>query len=277
MGTALFIDGNTINEKYFDVIINEASGIGDIIISKTYGAFGKENRASMELVADMVRAFENEFIDTVLVATFDEHISPILSLLKEKGKRVIVIGSVKDCDRLINESSNYIYIEALLGESLADLVTPVSSIAGAVLDIISYYKGHGNRPSARELYEALQRKYKDFDTRNYGYTHFETFINNEVKGAYTDYADNVLYIDAAEDNKEIEGFIYSYIAGKGNKLDDMQELFDALAKEYKGFSTSHYGYNSEYAFILSFPKLAIEGNKGIRLKQTFKLSENVEE
>ncbi len=277
MGTAIFIDGNTINEKYFDVIINEAAGIGDIIISKTYGAFGEEKRASMELVADMVRAFENEFIDTVLVATFDDHISPILSLLKEKGKRVIVIGSVKDCDRLINESSNYIYIEALLGESLADLVTPVTSIAGAVLDIISYYKGHGSRPSAKELYEALQRKYKDFDTRNYGYTHFETFINNEVKGAYTDYADNVLYIDVAEDNKEIESFIYSFIAGKGNKLDDMQELFDALAKEYKGFSTSHYGYNSEYAFILSFPKLAIEGNKGIRLKQTFKLSENVEE
>lgn len=293
MRIALFVDANSIGYQYIDAIYKEAVVQGEVIIRNAYGALGKntgyrnvlsansfyivetpslyKKRISMRLAADMMKVVDENIVDTIVIATLDEYIAPILSLIREKGKQVIVFGSCQSCDVLKRECNQFIYLEALCGQNLQEYVTPLSDIVTAIRDIASSYKGRGERLTAEAAYGTLCRKYRDFDIRNYGYTHFDAFIRNEVSGIHTEYDNKQLYINLTDDNKEVESFIYSYIAAKGNRLDDMQELFDALSGKFPGFSTVHYGYNSEYAFILSFPKLEIDGNKGIKLKQTFKL------
>lgn len=293
MRIALFVDANSISYQYIDVIYKEAIAQGEVIIRNVYGAFGKNSRyrnaladnsfyivetpslykerVSMRLVADMMKVVDEKIVDTIMLATLDEYITPMLSMIREKGMRVLVLGSCRKCDVLKRESNKFIYLEALCGQNVKECVTPIADIVKTIRDIASSYKGRGERLTAEAAYGSLCRKYSDFDIRNYGYTHFEAFIKNEVSGIHPEYDNNQLYINLADDNKEVESFIYNYIAAKGNKLDDMQELFDALTEKFRGFSTAHYGYNSEYAFILSFPKLEIYGNKGIKLKQTFKL------
>lgn len=293
MRIALFVDANSIDYQYIDAIYREAITQGDVIVRNAYGAFHKNNRYKnvpddnsfyivetpsiykeripMRMVADMLKAIDEDVADTIMIATLDESIAPILSLIREKGKRVIVFGSCQKCKMLIHECTNLIYLEALIGRPVEAYVTPIADIVKAIRDIASSYKGRGERLTAEAAYEILCRKYRDFDIRNYGYTHFEAFIKNEASGMHTEYDSNQLYINLTDDNKVVESFIYNYIAAKGGRLDDMQELFESLTENFRGFSTAHYGYNSEYAFILSFPKLEIYGNKGIKLKQTFKL------
>ena len=74
-----------------------------------------------------------------------------------------------------------------------------------------------------------------------------------------------------DDRENVEHFITAYLSERNNKIDDMQELFDALSEEFERFDTRNYGYASDIAFLLSFPKLEIYNNKGVKLKQSFKL------
>ena len=51
----------------------------------------------------------------------------------------------------------------------------------------------------------------------------------------------------------------------------MSELFAAIKLMYPYFDIKNYGYTNEIAYILSIPKLEIYDNKGVKLKQTFKI------
>ena len=75
-----------------------------------------------------------------------------------------------------------------------------------------------------------------------------------------------------DDREEIDTFAYEYMTGRGYKIDDMAELFDAIRDRFPGFAMENYGYHTEYGFILSFSKFEIWENKGIKMKRTFKLS-----
>ncbi len=293
MKAALFIDTNTIDSRYINLIYKEAVHMGDIIFKRAYGIAAQneklknellddaiyiedadskyQDRIPMKMAVDMIKAADDSAVDFIMAATQDAYIAPVLSLIREKGKKVILFGSCRKRGPLRHECSNYIYIEALNGEPITEYITPIADIVKTVRDIISSYKGRGEEITVDKLYRALCRMYKDFDARNYGYTHFELFVKNEVEGVYIAYENNRAYVNIAEGNEKIERFIYSYLAQNNNQIDDMNQLFDALIHAFPGFSTSHYGYNSDYAFLLSFPKLQLCDNKGVKLKQTFKL------
>lgn len=117
MRIALFVDANSIGYQYIDVIYKEAIVQGEVIIRNAYGALGKnteyrnvlsansfyivetpslyKKRISMRLAADMMKAVDENIVDTIVIATLDEYIAPILSLIREKGKQVIVFGVVR--------------------------------------------------------------------------------------------------------------------------------------------------------------------------------------
>ena len=52
---------------------------------------------------------------------------------------------------------------------------------------------------------------------------------------------------------------------------ELSGLIHKLTKLHTEFDTRNYGYASDIAFLLSFPKLEIYNNKGVKLKQSFKL------
>ena len=128
-----------------------------------------------------------------------------------------------------------------------------------------------------QVYEGVVRRYPDFDVRNYGYTHLDTFVENNVSGVkvYTD-ENGVTKLTLVDDREEIDTFAYEYMTGRGYKIDDMAELLDAIRSRFPGFAMENYGYHTDYGFILSFSKFEIWENKGIKMKRTFKLSESGE-
>lgn len=128
-----------------------------------------------------------------------------------------------------------------------------------------------------QVYEGVVRRYPDFDVRNYGYTHLDTFVENNVSGVkvYTD-ENGVTKLTLVDDREEIDTFAYEYMTGRGYKIDDMAELLDAIRSRFPGFVMENYGYHTDYGFILSFSKFEIWENKGIKMKRTFKLSESGE-
>lgn len=80
-----------------------------------------------------------------------------------------------------------------------------------------------------------------------------------------------LMIEKTENREQVERFITAYLSERENKVEDMTELLDALAEHFAHFDIRNYGYTTDIAFILSFPKLEIYENKGVKLKRTFQL------
>ncbi|MGN0396239.1 MAG: OST-HTH/LOTUS domain-containing protein [Coprococcus sp.] len=294
MRVAVFIDANTIDSRYIPVIYEEASGIGEIILKRAYGKlYEKEeyrdilskytiyieetglaynDRVPAEMLVDMIKVAETGMAELLLVATLDEYIMPAVKEVRGKGVKTLLISDKNASASFVRDSGCFKYLEILNNEDeKCSGITSEADIAVEMKKIISYYKGMGTTVSAGTLYKNIIQKYPEFDPRNYGYTHFETFLRNSVSGIEFIDKNGTIYIKLQESREEIENFIYKYMAEKNNEIEDMQELFDALQSNFKDFSTSSYGYNSEYAFILSFAKLEIAGNKGVKMKQTFKL------
>ena len=147
----------------------------------------------------------------------------------------------------------------------------MSEIISDVYRIIIEERASGICTELAGLIYKLTKLHTEFDTRNYGYTSMEELILKNGKDIQFYKDGERYYLEMIDDRENVEHFITSYLSERNNKIDDMQELFDALSEEFERFDTRNYGYASDIAFLLSFPKLEIYNNKGVKLKQSFKL------
>lgn len=215
--------------------------------------------------------------ERIYIATGDSLTVPLLDKLRLTDIEVVVAGPC-DADKiLVNSAQRYMYIDVLAGGKCTADIPDIGDIAKEIYSVSSYYKGQGRDAVMEQVYEGVVRRYPDFDVRNYGYTHLDTFVENNVSGVkvYTD-ENGVTKLALVDDREEIDTFAYEYMTGRGYKIDDMAELLDAIRSRFPGFAMENYGYHTDYGFILSFSKFEIWENKGIKMKRTFKLSESGE-
>ncbi|MBE0476544.1 MAG: NYN domain-containing protein [Coriobacteriia bacterium] len=148
------------------------------------GMTGK-NYADIKLCVDaMDLCYAKEHIDTFVVVSGDSDFTPLVSKLKENGKRVIGLG-MRDStsDLLANNCDEFIYYEDL-GQAPSEPATPLSSVPKA------------KRPAMRLLIESIQalqrenvdvmhssmvkdtmkRKQPSFTESQYGFKNFSTLL-----------------------------------------------------------------------------------------------------
>lgn len=216
--------------------------------------------------------------DVIYIATSDVAFVPLIDRLRYVGADVRVIGTDKAPDALKKCGAAFIYAEVLAGETVTAGIMTADEAAAEIRNIVSYYNGIGEEADELAVFGELLRRRPDFDLRNYGCMYFDTFVRDRVCGVAVSRAKgetrNVLRL--VDDREKLESFVYDYMAKRGCRIDDMKELLSAIEGEFPGFSMSNYGYHTDYGFILSFSKLEIDGYKGVKMRRTFKLSENVE-
>lgn len=292
MRAALYIDGNSTEEKMIPVICDEIRRSDDIVIRKIFGGdIGGEvlkgcrlttcavnydtiEEQKVAMAVDIMTDMEQANADRVYIATSDTAFIPVVEKLNLDGVATVVMGSCNTSRTLVESSGRFIYTEVVYGEKCTASVVDMAEIAREIYSVSSYYKSIGSEADASQVYEGIIRKYPDFDVRNYGYTHFATLVQQNVPGTIVQTDDSgKLVIKVIDDRDTVEKFIYAYMTEKKYKIDDMTELLGALEAEFPGFTIENYGYHSDYGFILSFSKLTIYGNKGVQMKRTFKLSE----
>lgn len=206
------------------------------------------------------------------IVTSDSSFVPALEILARWNIETVVIGSGK-ADKLLKCSADrFMYAEVLAGRECTADITDIKDIVKEIKSVSSYYKGMGKDITVSDVCDALIRKHSDFDPRNYGYTHMETLIKEHVANMKIDYSGGKAVLSIIDDREDVEKYIYSYMMERNYKIDDMNELLRALQEKFEGFSINDYGYQTDYGFILSFPKLQIEGYKGVKMKRIFQLS-----
>ena len=283
MNIALFVDCNSIKTEYIDAITREARKQGNVILKKAYGNIDDEelrdtlernlyyieetgteyaDRIPAELIADfMFYLMEDDHknrrrADQVIVATGDEYIRPVLNAHLANGARVTIYGTKSASKQFVYSTGSFRY---------------VADVEKNILEMITMEKGSARIIDARGLCEALLRMYPEFDVRNYGYTKFTTFVTENISNINIEETASGIAIRQIDDGQEIQRYIYEFLGKRDNKVEDMSELFAAIKLMYPYFDIKNYGYTNEIAYILSIPKLEIYDNKGVKLKQTFKI------
>lgn len=295
MRAALYIDCDSIEANVVPYIYEEIIRTDKLVICKMFNSdrddesfmesagrfriqdcMHGEYKVSSAMVALAVEVMADAALskpERIYIATGDSLAVPLLDKLRLLDIDVVVVGPC-DADRILVDSAcRYMYIDVLAGEKCTADIPDAGDIAQEIYSVSSYYKGQGRDADMEQVYDGVVRRYPDFDVRNYGYTHLDTFVENNVAGARV-YIDEkgVTRLALIDDREEIDTFAYEYMTGRGYKIDDMAELFDAIRDRFPGFSMENYGYHTEYGFILSFSKFEIWENKGIKMKRTFKLS-----
>lgn len=298
---ALYIDGGSIDAHLIPYIYEETRSKAMPIIMGAYDVPGDDTEYAEQLASCRIRNVEGCHTrgawlmqmgvdimsdalrtdvkpDVIYIATADEAFVPLVDRLRYVGTDVYVIGTDNTPKSLRKSGAMFMYAEVLAGETVSEGIMSAEAAAEEIRDIISYHNGIGEEADEHAVYSELLRRCPDFDVRNYGCRYFDTFVRNRVSGVTVSRTDgetrNVLHL--IDDRGRLESFVYDYMAKRNYRIDDMKELLSAIAEEFPGFAMSNYGYHTDYGFILSFSKLEIDGYKGVKMKRTFKLSENVE-
>jgi uncharacterized LabA/DUF88 family protein len=232
-----------------------------------YGQHG----ISCQLIIDMLDMAGNTYIEEIHIVTNDEYITKAIETVRAKGKKVVLYGNENISRSFIHMCDSFKYVEILSGAKCQGAVAELQVIIHDIKNMIINSQASGICLTGRAVIEHLGQLHREFDIRNYGYTTLAAFLEENVAGINVINVSGELVIEPVDDKAKIEEWITSFLVEHNNKIEDMDIIYEGLKKAYPHFDTRSYGYTSEIAFILSFPKFEIYDNKGVKLKQTFKL------
>jgi uncharacterized protein (TIGR00288 family) len=145
-----------------------------------------KNSADIRLCVDaMDLCYSKEHIDTFVIVSGDSDFSPLVSKLRENGKRLIGLG-LRDStsNLLVSNCDEFIYYEALiqpdqdvqpaagagLSKDKADVLALAANTVGALLR-------EGRDPIQASLVkDTIKRKQPSFDEREYGFRSFTELL-----------------------------------------------------------------------------------------------------
>ena len=87
-------------------------------------------------------------------------------------------SDIVQCGFKIIDEENELYEDSINEESA---ITPLNNIKNAINNMLQQAESSGKVFYMGSAKSQLQREFPDFDERNYGYSMFKTFIENELK------------------------------------------------------------------------------------------------
>ena len=139
----------------------------------------------------------------------------------------------------------------------------LKNVKKAIYEIITNNDNNDKKTGLGEVGSYLNKKYSDFDTRNFGYSKLSTFIESMeeftvvTEGRYT-----CVYEKKTDVSKnQIENDIINIIEAYGGKVTNLSVIHVELKKKYPKFNVKKYGYSRMSSFINSFGKFEIMNNE----------------
>lgn len=152
-----------------------------------------KNSADIRLVVDaMDLAWSKSHIDTFVVVSGDSDFSPLVSKLKENGKRVIGLGMRGSTSHLLSDNCDeFIYYEDLEREAQTEAVTiridanvpeKKREVFALLLDTCSALQRENHEVlHASMVKDTMKRKRPSFDESYYGYRSFTHLLEDAAK------------------------------------------------------------------------------------------------
>ena len=266
--------------------------------SYTYG----KNATDSAMIIDAMDILYGGEVDGFALCSSDSDFTRLAARLREAGKIVIGLGESKTpspfcaacnefkfLDRIIDDDDDDATKETKsaknsgkksegkssdkpAGKSKKDdkddetSVTPLDKIAAALKDII-LNSGESNGMDMGELGSRLQKRYPDFDTRNYGYSKFSIFLKtfDFLSMEHIGTSINVmLNVPAADENVELR--IIEMVRNHGDKGINLGSLSSDIKNEFPTFNPKEYGYSKFEQYIRSIDALEVKNTTPLNKK-----------
>lgn len=296
---AVLIDADNISSKYISYILDEMTKYGVITYKRIYGDWtspqaGKWKEELMEnsimpiqqfrntvgknatdstLIIDAMDILYTKNVDGFCIVSSDGDFTRLASRLKESGMDVIGMGENKTPRSFRAACSVFTDLELLL--ELAEDETAAlpkkkkskpknflkqTTIENAIIEIVMENDNKGRQTGLGEIGSRLQKKYSDFDVRNYGYSSLSTFIE-EIESFALKKVNNTVIVGLKEDNsikKQVTDFAVACVQASGSKGLELGALGQKIHSKYPNFNVKEYGYSTLSKFIYGIKLLKIE-------------------
>lgn len=268
--------------------------------SYTYG----KNATDSAMIIDAMDILYGGEIEGFALCSSDSDFTRLAARLREAGKTVVGLGESKTpapfcaacnefkfLDRIIDEDDDKDDKSVKQTSKKTDSkvenknnskskkedkddetsITPLNTIAGALKDIILANGNESNGIDMGELGSRLQKRYPDFDTRNYGYSKFSIFLKKfdfltmEHIGTSINVSLNVPAADVGMEAKIVE-----MVRSHGDKGINLGTLSSDIKNEYPDFNPKEYGFYKFEQYIRSIDELDVRNvtplNKRVFIK-----------
>lgn len=260
--------------------------------SYTYG----KNATDSAMIIDAMDILYSGEVDGFAICSSDSDFTRLAARLREAGKMVVGLGESKTpapfcaacnefkfLDRIIDEedekeekeekpvkandtkkaeNKNGISKSSASSKETKDdetSITPFDTIATALKDIILANGNEVNGIDMGELGSRLQKRYPDFDTRNYGYSKFSIFLKkfDFLSMEHIGTSINVI-LNLPDEDGDLTTRIIEMVTSHGEKGINMGSLSMEIKNEYPDFTPKEYGFSKFEQYIRSIEGLEVK-------------------
>ncbi|MBR1568667.1 MAG: NYN domain-containing protein [Lachnospiraceae bacterium] len=238
-----------------------------------------KNAADIMLVIDAMDIMYTKNVDMFCIVSSDSDFTRLVNRISEEGIEVIGMGK-SDASKTLKAACTIFKNLDIIGEPDVDEsegtskngssrrsgsgaanpeknITPMREIKKSMAEIVRENENQGDRTGLGGLKSSIQRIYKDFDERNYGYSSMSKFVQ-----ALQDF-------ELAQERSTVYVSLKHELTGEGdvkNRILDMLKkgpmemgyLGRILHNYYPDFDIKKYGYSQLSTFVGSMNGVVVE-------------------
>lgn len=215
---AVLIDADNVSDKYIKAIIDEVSNHGTPTYKRIYGDWTKpqlgswktvllnhsitpiqqysytsgKNATDAALIIDAMDILYSSNVDGFCIVSSDSDFTKLAARLREAGMYVLGMGEKKTPMPFIAACEKFKYLEVLsavtvdnpetakavrLPDGKAGMISK-EELINVIRTIISEISDEDGWAFLGELGSMLNKRYPDFDTRNYGFSKLTPFVSS---------------------------------------------------------------------------------------------------
>lgn len=259
--------------------------------SYTYG----KNATDSAMIIDAMDILYSGQVEGFCIVSSDSDFTKLAARLRESGKIVIGMGEKKTPKPFCAACNIFKYLEILMNEDTVEeeepvaaakqshskkkpvevenTMTDIKTIEDALINIIIENGDDENGGiDMGELGSRLQKRYPDFDTRNYGYSKLSKFLTKfETISMQPTGSSITVMLKAPEEDHSMEKTLTELIRAHGERGVNMGTLSQEIRRAYPNFNVKEYGYSKFEQFVRSFECFEIKNvtplNKRVTLKK----------
>lgn len=236
-----------------------------------------KNATDSAMIIDAMDILYTGNVEGFCIVSSDSDFTRLASRLREAGKIVIGMGEEKTPKAFCVACDIFKYLEILISEDEEDItessgstakepvsakerpsMTNIKTIEEAIKNIIIDNGTDENGIDMGELGSRIQKRYPDFDTRNYNYSKLSKFLAKFDSLTMTQNGSSIMVrLKAQNMNHSIEDTIIELVKKSDAKGIHLGTLSQQIRSKYPHFNVKETGYSKFEQYIRSFDRLSI--------------------
>ncbi len=296
---AVIIDADNVSPKYIKFILEEVSDMGIASYKRIYGDWTDQSKKSWKqellnnsftpvqqytytsgknatdsaMIIDAMDILYTGHVQGFCLVSSDSDFTKLASRLRESGMHVVGMGEKKTPDAFRRACDVFRILDVIAYAKNGAVekqsntapvveVTDLQVITDAILDMITMNNNQGKQTNMGEVGSTLNKKFPEFDVRNYGYTKLSTFLESmdQLQVIKEGSSYSVQEKTTGPTKEELETCMKDQILENNGKIDNMSILHDEIRKKYPNFQIKNYGFSRFSSFVRSFTNFKVEDN-----------------